>query len=157
MHMPSLKEFNQPHLPRLAKMKDKDAAKATGLPTVGHFKRLKNMLRHRVIASEQAKLEAHAEVHAEGSGSAEHEPGRPATIKLTRRDMLKGILWAACCLFAVLLLVWNRPHHNRTDVHQTKLARYGVYITSPLYAVSTAEVRKSKHLGGPGRLLIRLL
>lgn len=66
-------------------------------------------------------------------------PPAPTTIQLNEMDYVKGFVYLLACLFAIGLTIGWRPHPARHDLHQTKLARYGISITSPLYAVSMDE------------------
>ncbi|KAF4751690.1 protein kinase [Perkinsus olseni] len=55
----------------------------------------------------------------------------------------KHIPWVALLLFLSLAVVvfvslWE-PHHARTDVHRTKLEKYNMFISSPMYVVSPEQ------------------
>jgi hypothetical protein len=92
--------------------------------------------------SSKPKVGAAAEADSKKSNDSEKFTAPPSgkqTIKLRARDLRGGFGALLVCLIAVFLpLVW-RPEHRRTDIHRTKLSRFGVYISSPEYAVSANE------------------
>lgn len=89
--------------------------------------------------SSKPKVGAAAEAYSNDSEKINASPSGKQTIKLRARDLRGGFGALLVCLIAVFLPLGWRPAHRRTDIHRTKLARYGVYISSPEYAVSANE------------------
>jgi hypothetical protein len=76
---------------------------------------------------------------SEASSDKSHPPASPPVLRLTRTDYWKGLLFMLCIAAAVFVPIFWKPHGTRIDIHQTRLARFGVSITSPLHAVSSDE------------------